>query len=122
MPAFTERAQVMTQELGDILASAARTSSGNGGDGVAVPEFARARFYLDVTAASGTSATLDVTIEELVNGQWYTLATFTQSTAAGRKAVSVSGPAGRKLRAAWTIGGTTPSFTFAVVGILEFGR
>lgn len=70
---------------------------------------------LVVTAASGTSPTLNVTIEGSDDGtNWYTLGTFAQLTAAGteRKAFLTA----RYVRSRSTIAGTTPSFTYSVAG------
>lgn len=67
---------------------------------------------LNVTAASGTSPTLDVVIEESADGDvWTTLQTFTQKTAVGTEVVRVSNPFHNKLRIKFTVGGTSPSFT-----------
>ncbi len=74
-----------------------------------------ARLVLDVTAASGTTPTLDVTIQTSRDrSTWYTAGTFAQKTGTGteRKGFVVD----RHVRAVCTIGGTTPSFTFAVTG------
>lgn len=69
---------------------------------------------LEVTSASGTNPTLDLTLEESIDGSnWYTLATFTQATAATAE-IKKATAAAQYLRANWTIGGTTPSFTFNV--------
>lgn len=75
--------------------------------------------HLHVTAASGTTPTLDVTIEHSVNGSssWSTLATFTQvttSTASERVVVAAGTSVRRYLRAVVTIAGTSPSYTVAV--------
>lgn len=61
---------------------------------------------------TGTSPTLNVTIEDSIDGgtTWHTLTTFTQATAVTREVKRVAQPVGRKLRASWTTGGTTPSF------------
>lgn len=71
--------------------------------------------HLHVTAASGTDPTLDVTVQESTDGSsWVDLVTFDQATAAGGQRKTVDGSVARHLRAIWTIGGTDPSFTFAV--------
>lgn len=78
------------------------------------------RLQLEVTAASGTLPTLDVTIEDTVDGtNWNTVATFTQKTATGLQVVNLlasSTPYADRLRVKAVIGGTTPSFTFSVKG------
>lgn len=72
---------------------------------------------LDVTVAS-VSDTLDVIIEESVdNSVWFTLLTFTQATGVTSEILRSARPA-RYLRATWTIGGTSPSFTFSLKGLV----
>ncbi len=66
---------------------------------------------LAVTAASGTTPTLDVTIQESDdNSTWRNVSTFPQITGTGRWFRRVASGS-RYLRAARTVGGTTPSFT-----------
>ena len=99
-----------------LAASAARTASANGSsldpEGAMVGVFA-----LDITAAAGTSPTLDVTVEvQDAAGAWHTAGTFAQAVdATGDSTIAVP-LAGRAVRAAWAIGGTSPSFTFSVIG------
>lgn len=71
------------------------------------------RAQLNVTAITGT---LDVVIEDSVDGgaTWNTVATFTQATAVSRQVLNVTSPFGSRLRVRWTVGGATPSVTFAV--------
>lgn len=99
-----------------VVASAARTVTGNSG---ALPNYGAAsalRAQLNVTAGSGTSPTLNVLIEDSVDDgvTWNTVGTFAQRVGVGREVVNVTVPFGDVLRVSWTIGGTTPSFTFAV--------
>jgi hypothetical protein len=99
----------------DFAASAARTTSGDTGVFSAYGPASTLRAQLDVTAASGTSPTLNVVIEDTLDGtNWNVVATFAQRTAAGREVVNVTSPFANRLRARWTLGGTTPSFTFSV--------
>jgi hypothetical protein len=73
-----------------------------------------ARVFLDVTAASGTTPTLAVTLHEVfADGVERQIAAFAQKTAVGQESIVVSEYA-RRIRARWTIGGTSPSFTFSV--------
>lgn len=98
-----------------LLSSAARTTSGSS-DYVDVSNFAEMVALLDVTAASGTSPTLDVKFQTSDNGtDWFDLPSdaFTQSTAGVKKALKLSN-FGRYVRASYTIGGTSPSFTFSL--------
>lgn len=71
--------------------------------------------FLTVTAASGTSPTLDVSLETSVDGgtTWNTVGAFAQIAGAGSRS-RVFGPLGDLCRWAWTIAGTTPSFTFTI--------
>lgn len=97
------------------VASAARTAAGDSDSilGYAGAETIRAQ--LNVTAVSGTFPTLDVVIEDTIDGtNWNTVGTFTQRTAVGRQVINVTTPFANRLRVRWTIGGTGPSFTFSV--------
>lgn len=96
------------------LASAARTATGNGA-AFNTNQADSIEGFLTVTAASGTSPTLDVRLETSVDGgtTWTTVAAFAQITAAGARN-RVFGPLGDMCRWAWTIAGATPSFTFDI--------
>lgn len=99
-----------------VVASAARTTSGNSGviTGYGPPKTLRVQ--LDVTAASGTTPTLDVLVEDTLDGTTFnTIGTFTQKTAVSREVINISIPFTDQIRIKWTIGGTTPSFTYAVI-------
>lgn len=106
-----------------FLPSAARTASGNTeGTPVSAAGYQEASFFLNVTAASGVSPTLDVEIEtqDPVSGEWFTLVTFTQATAVSKEFRSATAALGEKIACKWTIGGgDTPSFTFSLSGILK---
>lgn len=98
-----------------VVTSAARTASGNSGPlpGWGAPKTLRCQ--LDVTAVSGVAPTLDVLIEDTIDGTNYnTIGTFTQATAVSRQVVNVTLPFTDTLRVRWTTAGTTPSFTFSV--------
>lgn len=98
-----------------VVASAARAASGDSGALSGWGVASTLRCQLNVTAASGTSPTLNVVIEDTLDGaNWNTIATFAQRVAAGREVVNVTTPFTDRLRVRWTVGGTTPSFTFAV--------
>lgn len=97
------------------VASGARTASGNSGALAGFGDWSKFRAQLNVIAASGTTPTLDVVVEDTLDGtNWNTIATFTQKTAAGVQAVDVTGLFTDQLRVRWTVGGTSPSFTFDV--------
>lgn len=105
----------------DFAGSAARTATANGTTQVANSGDAEAmRIQLAVTAASGTTPTLDVVIEDSLDGtNWNTIGTFTQKTTTSREVINITTPFADKVRARWTIAGTTPSFTFAIDGWLQ---
>lgn len=103
-----------------LVESAVRTTSGDSGptDGWSIPKTLRVQ--LDVTAVAGTSPTLDVVLEDSLDGtNWNTLATFSAQNTPGHQVVNVTTPFADLLRARWTIGGTTPSFTFSVLAYSE---
>lgn len=100
-----------------------RTATANGA-AVEVGERSSACLELVVTAGSGTTPTLDVTIETSKDGTgtglgaWRSLGAFAQRTAAGSERKSFTG-LDRFVRAVQTIGGTTPSFTYSIAGELK---
>lgn len=108
-------------ETAQPVASAARTTSSNSGALTGYGPAATIRAQLNVTAASGTTPTLDVLVEDSVDGgaTWNTLVAFTQATAVTREVKNITTPFGDQLRVRWTVGGTTPSFTFAVDWTVE---
>lgn len=99
-----------------LATAAAVTASGNSTDSTGFGRFRALRAALVVTALTGTTPTLNVTVEDSLDGgvTWFTVVTFAQKTAAGSEAVSLSGPFSDQLRVKWTVGGTTPSASFTV--------
>jgi hypothetical protein len=106
-----------------LLASGARTATGVGSALCGFARYEKFAAELVVTAASGTSPTLDVVLQHSIDGgaTWFTMTTFTQKTAAGselKTETEVEAATGEVygdcLRVSYTIGGTTPSFTFYV--------
>lgn len=107
-----------------VVASAARTATGQS---VAIRPQGFAHYInlaIDLTAVSGTTPTLDVTVEwsedDGVNIAWFgadPADAFTQLTAVGSKVKQFT-VKGNSYRVVWTIGGTTPSFTFQVLEYL----
>jgi len=99
--------------------SAAETATVTGAD-VDTEQLGSANFYLDVTAVTGTTPTLDVKIQEKdpVSGKYFDLFSFTQQTAISSERKSYGSGAGELLgkviRYVATIAGTTPSFTFSL--------
>lgn len=80
--------------------------------------------FLDATAQSGTSPTLDVVIYDSysTSGPWSTLMTFTQITAAtGNQVIAASRSPATYLKTIATVGGSsTPLYTFSLY-VMAFG-
>lgn len=106
---------------GTVLHRAARTSTGTGTalELGAATSGQRLSAALHVLAVSGGSPTLDVLVQsDDANGMSSptTRLTFAQATAVGAQWVTAAGPVTDTWwRVSWTIGGSTPSFTFAVL-------
>lgn len=101
-----------------VVASGARTASGNSGVLAGYGEASTLRVQLDSAGGTGTTPTLDVVIEDSLDGtNWNTIGTaFTQVTAgASRQVKDINTPFADRIRVRWTVGGTTPSFTFSVI-------
>jgi len=101
------------------VASAARTTTADSG-WLNCEEFSSLVLTLDVTAASGTTPTLDVVVSTAssaagANTRAATGSPFAQRTAVAAERKSFTG-LDQYYRVAWTVGGTSPSFTFSVSG------
>ena len=102
---------------GTLAASAARTTSGNSNSiGVAGQTLA---LQVVVTAASGTSPSLALSVQWSNNGSTWSAAdpvdSMTALTAVGSAVKAFSAKAAYA-RVSWAITGTTPSFTFSISG------
>lgn len=96
-----------------LAPSVARTANGQS-EPLDVSEYLEAQVLLDITAVAGTSPTFDLVIEASHDkASWVTHTAFAQKTGAGKDLKTLSN-LGRFLRARWTLGGTTPSFTCSV--------
>ncbi len=105
--------QIDRYRVTTVAASEVRTASGASSALTGLGPAESLRVQLDVTAAAGT---LDVVIEDTLDGTNYnTIGTFSQKTATAREVVTITTPFSDRVRARWTIGGTTPSFTFSVL-------
>lgn len=105
----------MAVQSTDLAASAARTTDGEGSAFDAGRPGLSGSALLEVTASSGTGPTLVVTVETSETGldEWESVAEFPSASGSTKLRVLLKGLK-RYVRAAWTIGGTTPSFTFKV--------
>lgn len=110
----------MTAKNFHVLESRTVTASGNGN--VNISDFIgsnRGIFFLDVSAASGTtpSLTVSVQVQDAASNKWQNIASFPAQTAAtGVTPLSAITTElyGVAHRVAWTVSGTTPSFTFTL--------
>jgi len=102
---------------GFTLYSGTVTTSGNTND-IDVSTISAIELELKVTAASGTSPTLDVYIEGKfeATGDYKTLASQTGITSTGTWFFTLNPLIYRYIRVRWVVGGTNPSFTFTVAG------
>lgn len=101
-----------------VAASAARTATGNSGAQTLLDKGAMLDVLVDVTAVSGTTPSMTVSVEWSQDGgttfaQADPADQFTALTAAATKAKNFV-IKGNAYRVVWTISGTTPSFTFSV--------
>jgi len=100
-------------------ASAAQTANGMSAN-LPVAGFRELLVAANVTAVAGTTPTLTFALDSLgADGVWYTLWTSAAVTAVGQTVAHLGVGAatnvafGATVRLRWTIGGTTPSFTFS---------
>lgn len=102
----------------NVISSTSRTTTDRSSD-QSVTGLLNARFLLSVTAVSGTSPTLDITIEGKTRaGNYVTIATFAQVTTANSQSVNVE-RISQNYRLSWVVGGTTPNFTFEIDAIYD---
>lgn len=100
-----------------LQASAAQTASNVSGS-VGVVEFRDVDFFINVSAVSGTTPTMTITIQDSADGvNWYNTAAVTAAiTATGQYRIGLT-DCGAYVRASAAIGGTTPSFTYDIQAV-----
>jgi hypothetical protein len=98
----------------NVATVAAATTSSESALKEVTSRLTKVRFSLHVSAASGSTPTLDVTIVAEINGQDQVLGTFTQVTTTGDAESIVVDACPGDVKAVYVIGGGTPSFTFTV--------
>lgn len=95
---------------------ATETIAGSAPAGGDYGQYNRLVVQLRITSVAGALPTLDLVIEDSVDGaNWNVIGTFPQKIVAGVDVLRISTPFASQLRSRHTIGGTTPSFTFEVV-------
>ena len=104
------------------VASAARTVTGTSTPTLGLGRATALRAQLTVSAAIGTTPTLNAFIEDTLDGgaTWNVIGTFAQKVAASQEVINITTPFADQIRVRWTIAGTTPSFTFAVNAFVQF--
>jgi len=108
-------------------ASITVTTSGNSREYRELGNFQRAILFMDVSAASGTTPSLTVTlqVQDPVSQKWSNVVAFPAQTAAtgGTPITPLTQELyGTCYRLSWAVSGTSPSFTFsccAVAGVEE---
>ena len=95
------------------------TASGTG-TSFEVGTYDKGVFFLDITAGTGTTPTLNVKVEtyNVLGNDWVTLGTFTTGTGTGVEKIT-SEYLGERIRGYYAVGGTSASFTFSVGGIVK---
>lgn len=112
-----------------VFSSAARTTTTNSSDILKITGKG-VKLYLDISAASGTSPTLDISVQakDALTGMYFGIpdATFAQKSGTGGDTLtiypgiaetansSISDILSKTWRVVATIGGGTPSFTFTI--------
>lgn len=103
-----------------VIATGVQTTSTNGTPDTGYAGIDNLILQLVVSAASGTTPTLNLVVQDSIDGAtWNTIATFTQATTTTNEVKRVAGPFGNAIRAVSTIAGTTPSFTFTLTAQAE---
>lgn len=104
----------------ELLASAARTATGTSTPVDLDGPITGAVIEISTTAVSGTTPTLTIDLQDTLDGTNFNkVVTLTASniTASGRVVYRLdarANPIAGRVRLAYTIAGTTPSFTFSV--------
>jgi hypothetical protein len=111
----TVTAANLAAALATIIASAAITTTATSA-GISTLNVQAASFQVAVTAVSGTTPTLDISIEETKDGgtNWYKIYDFERITATGTYRSPQIAFEGTQYRIVRAVAGTTPSFTMSM--------
>lgn len=110
--------RIVAYQEEEVVASASRTADDDSGTLTGYGRSKSLRIQLDASNDAGTTPTLDVVVEDTLDGtNWNTIASFTQVDDNGNREVKdVTTPFADRVRVRWTIGGTdSPAFTFSVI-------
>ena len=120
MPLTIAREGVQSTANDLVLPSAAYTATGQSEQYSTYGPITAMVVEINVTAASGTTPTLDVDIEDSFDGTTWNkvsdinAANITTTGVTVKRINLIDNPCTDRLRFKYTIGGTTPSFTFTV--------
>jgi hypothetical protein len=101
----------------DTVFNGTATATGNTSATPVITKYDKeAIIYLDITAVSGSSPTLDLVFKtyDPVSAKWFTLATFDRKTATGQDVGYIEYGLNERIACFYAIGGTDPSFTFSI--------
>lgn len=108
---------MQTKAVNELHASGAEGTGTVTSDTFNTSKATAIEIFVDVTASSGTSETLDVTVETSADGvNFVEIHAFTQITGVDQVAVALSyidDPLGVLVRVKFAVAGTTPSFTYS---------
>lgn len=106
------QAIVRNTKVFDLGPGAAVTVTGNTASPATVADFNEALLMINISAFSGTSPTCDFKLQTTDGTNWFDHSvSISQQVSTGSVLASVTN-FGEKVRLKWTLGGTTPSFTF----------
>jgi hypothetical protein len=99
-----------------LVAGGTTVTAGGNSPARAMPDQDTLRLTLDVTAATGTTPSITVTLQHSHDGTtWTNHSAFAAKTTAASERKVFAG-IDNYVRLTWTVSGTTPSFTFGVTG------
>ena len=98
------------------LYSGTAAANGDTHSSYIISKYGEGIVFLEITAASGSSQTLDiiVQIQNPMTGTWHKTGDFSQKTSIGNDVGYVGYGVGEKMAISYTLGGNSPSFTFTV--------
>lgn len=100
---------------GELTLKSSGAVTANGQSEIAdVTLFGPGLLLIDITAVSGTTPTIDFVVQTRIAGIWVALpnVTIAQKTTVTSFATALTNT-GKEIRLSWTVGGTSPSFTFS---------
>lgn len=106
-------AKVCNTKIFPVQASGAQTASGNSSP-IFSGDYKEGLLAINISAVTGTSPACQFALQVSDGTNWFNIpnVTISNQTAAGQVIVPVTN-FGDQIRLAWTISGTTPSFTFS---------